>query len=432
VEAVNSNQGYLISKGYSYYVFILLFLLYMFDYLDRMVVVSLFPFLKADWGLTDTQCGMLVSAVSWSIVIFTFPVSIFIDRWSRKKSIGLMAVVWSVATAGCAFTTNFWQLFVARAFIGVGEAGYAPGGTAMITALFPEEKRARAMGIWNASIPLGAALGIAIGGIIAERYGWRHAFGLVALPGFLVAILFFWVRDYKSVSLVKTMAHGPAAGPKTEMRWMDIAREFTRTPSLILTYLGFAGNTFATAALLSWLPTYFHRVDGISMSQAGVKGGVVMLLAIVGSPLGGFLADLWLRRNVNGRLRFTAVSSLVSCILFLTAFAFASDAMRYPILILGGVAAAAFVPGAAAVTQEVVHAGLRAISYSFCVIVMHLLGTALGPIFVGAISDVYGIAVAFMVLPLSYLVAALMFFIGSFYYERDLEKVEKVALVFEE
>src|SRR5512139_4210316 len=92
--AQSAPEGYLFSKGYTHYVFILLFLLYMFDYIDRMVVVSLFPFLKRDWGLTDTQCGLLVSAVYWSILVFTLPVSVLIDRWSRKKCIGWMSIVW--------------------------------------------------------------------------------------------------------------------------------------------------------------------------------------------------------------------------------------------------------------------------------------------------------------------------------------------------
>ena len=121
-------NGYLMSKGYSYYVFALLFLLYMFDYIDRMVVVSLFPYLKADFNLSDTQCGLLVSTVYWSIVILSVPVSVVIDRWSRKKSIGIMAVFWSIATVSCAFAKNFGQLFAARTAIGVGEAGYAPAG----------------------------------------------------------------------------------------------------------------------------------------------------------------------------------------------------------------------------------------------------------------------------------------------------------------
>ena len=97
-------EGYLFSKSYTSYLFILLWLLYFFDYIDRMAVVSTFPFLKSEWGLSDAQCGAMVSAVYWAIVVFSFPVSIFVDRWSRRKSIGIMAVLWSLATAACAIT----------------------------------------------------------------------------------------------------------------------------------------------------------------------------------------------------------------------------------------------------------------------------------------------------------------------------------------
>ena len=92
------------------FIFILLFLLYMFDYIDRMVVVSLFPYIKQDWGLSDTQLGLLISAVYWSILVFTLPISILIDRWSRKKTIGIMAVIWGIATGLGAFTKSFRQL----------------------------------------------------------------------------------------------------------------------------------------------------------------------------------------------------------------------------------------------------------------------------------------------------------------------------------
>jgi MFS family permease len=433
--AMKSQQpenGYLVSKQYSYYVFGLLFLVYMFDYIDRLVVVSLFPFLKADWGLTDTQCGLLVAAVSWSIVVFTFPVSILVDRWSRRKTIAGMCVLWSMATAACAFTTQFFQLFVARVFIGLGEAGYAPGGTAMISALFPEKSRARIMGIWNASIPLGAALGMALGAIIAEKYGWRHAFGIVALPGLLLAILFLWTRDYKNVELVRTTAKEAGASTVSLMRPGDIAREFIATPSLILTYLGFTGCLFATGAMLAWLPTYFQRLQGIPMSEAGTKAGLVMLMSIVGAPIGGYLADRWQKTNPRGRLLFPSVSSLLSFIVFISAFALAPESLLFPIACLGGMIGASFVPSAAAVTQDVVHPGLRAISYSLCVITQHILGTALGPVFVGAVSDHYSIHTAFVVLPFAFLVAAAFFFMGSFFYPRDHDKVERVTLMVEE
>ena len=221
-------EGYLFTRGYTNYVFVLLFLLYMFDYVDRMVITSLFPFLKTDWGLTDTQCGMLVSAVYWSIVLFTFPVSILVDRWSRRKTIGLMALVWSAATGLSAFSRTFRQLFYARSIIGVGEAGYAPGGSAMISALYPAGKRSWMMGLWNASIPLGSAIGVAIGGLIAAKLGWRQALGIVAIPGMIVAILFFFVKDYKTIGLVKEDAAKGLSGATKKVRMSEIGRASCR------------------------------------------------------------------------------------------------------------------------------------------------------------------------------------------------------------
>lgn len=419
-------NGYLMSKGYSYYVFALLFLLYMFDYIDRMVVVSLFPYLKADFNLSDTQCGLLVSTVYWSIVILSAPISVLIDRWSRKKSIGIMAVFWSIATVSCAFAKNFGQLFVARTAIGVGEAGYAPGGTALISALFPERLRSLIVGLWTAALPLGSAIGIVAGGYIATYYGWRHAFGIVALPGFIVAILFFFVRDYETVSL-KKKAGGSPDQPEI-LKTRDVLHAFSRTPSLLLTYAAFAGSMFLTAAYLSWLPTYFHRVDHLSMENAALKGSLVMLLSVVGFPLGGYLADQWRKKRANGRLLFPALSSLATAVVFFTAFYALQGPLQYPLILLGGVLASAFSPAAIAVTQDVVHPGLRATSYSFCVVSQNLLGSSLGPLFVGALSDRYDIQTALTVVPVFSLIASVLYLCASFFYARDLEKVEKVPL----
>ena len=426
------TDGKPISRKYSYYVFSLLFLLYMFDYIDRMIIASLFPFIKADWNLTDAQCGMLISAVYWSIIFFTLPISILIDRWSRKKSIGIMALIWGLATAACAFTRNFSQLFGARVMIGVGEAGYAPGGTAMISALFPQKKRAQIMGIWNASIPLGSAIGIVLGGFVAERYGWRHAFGLVAIPGMIVALLFFWVRDYKTVDLVKTASDATERNAPSKMKAGDITRDIGGKTSLVLTYIAFSGNTFVTTALLSWLPTYFHRVYGTSISDASLKSSLIMLLAIVGAPTGGFLADRWLRRRANARLVFAACSSLLTSVFLFASFRVFHGTPQYIFLLLTGMSIASFVPAAAAVTQDLVHPGIRALSYSVCVIVQNLLGSSVGPIYVGALSDRYGIESAMATLSFFTFAAAILFAVGSLFYERDLAKVEKIELSFEE
>jgi MFS family permease len=413
-------------KASAYYVFTLLFLLYLFDYMDRMVVVSLFPFLKDAWGLTDTQCGLLVSAVYWSILIFTLPVSIIIDRWSRKKCIGTMALLWSAATLACAFTRNFTHLFAARTAIGIGEAGYAPGGTAMISALFPREKRAKILGLWNASIPLGSALGIAAGGYIAEHFGWRHAFGIVAFPGMIIALLFFFVRDYETVALERPVDN-KARDERIKIKPVDIALQFLKNKTLVFNNLAFAANTFVTTSLLTWLPTYYHRLENLPMDKAGTKGGAIMLLAIIGAPLGGLLTDKWLRKRENARALFPAVSSFSTCLLLVAAFVFfQGHGGQYAVLLLTGISAVAFVPAAVAVTQDVVHPGVRAISVSLCVIVQHVLGSALGPPSIGALSDAFGLQKALMFLPAFSLLAAVLFFTASFFYVEDARNAQKL------
>jgi MFS family permease len=412
--------------------FILLFLLYMFDYIDRMVVVSLFPFLKRDWGLTDAHCGLLVSAVYWSILLFTLPVSVLIDRWSRKKCIASMSILWGAATLACAFVGNFTQLFVARTAIGIGEAGYAPGGTAMISAIFPQKKRARMLGIWNASIPLGSAIGIALGGLIAQRYGWQHAFGVVAVPGILVAVLFFFVRDYETVALTQTVADHQGSPRQVTLGLRDVVRHFAGNKTLIFNNLGFAANVFVTTALLAWLPTYFHRLHALPVDTASTKAAAIMLLAIVGAPLGGFLADRWLRTKKNARMLFPFLSSLSTTLILLAAFTLVRGPLQYAVLLLSGVTAVAFVAPAVSVTQDVVHPGLRAVSLSTNVVIQHILGSALGPPVIGALSDAFGIGKALMFLPAFTLAAALLFLVGSLYYERDAAAVERVEFKMEE
>lgn len=422
------TNEYKLSKRSSYYIFTLLFLLYFFDYVDRMIVTSLFPFIQKEWGLSDVQSGMLVSVVYWSIVAFVFPVSILVDRWSRKKTIALMALIWSMATAACAFAKSFPQLIMARAGIGVGEAGYAPAGTAMISAIFPPEKRSRMMGLWNMSIPLGIAVGIAVGGFIAQHWGWRHAFGLVALPGAIVAILFFFVKDYKTVDLVKTVSSPSIGENKVKMKKIDIVLEFIRTPSLIFTNIAFIGCIFVNNAIIVWLPTYLHRVEGMPISEAGMKTGLIMLLAIIGLPLGGWIADILFKKNVSSRMLFPSLTVAINAIIIFIAFSILNGKAQYGMLLAMGVMASMFAPAAITVTQEVIHPGLRAISYSVCVVIQNLFGASLAPIVIGSLSDSHGIKVAMSILPVFLLISSILFFAGSFFYKKDLNKVEKINL----
>jgi MFS family permease len=418
------QSGYLFSKGYSNYVFVLLFLLYMFDYIDRTVVTSMFTSIERDWGITHTQSGLLMSAVYWAIVILTFPVSILVDRWSRTKTIGIMAIMWSIATALCALTGNFMQLLMARLLIGIGEAGYAPGGTAMISGLYPIDKRAKMMGIWNASIPLGSAIGVLMGGIIAVKLGWKHAFGIVAVPGLIVSILFLFVKDYKTVDL----SFVDMNSRKVRMEKKDIIREFMSRPSVLFTYFGIAAVIFVTTSLLTWLPSYFEKIRNIPQAKAGQMASAVMALAIVGAPLGGYLTDLWRRKLKTARLVFPALTTFMSAIVLFIALFLLKDTAQYAALLLFGILVLAFISGAAAVTQDVIHPGLRATSYAIAVLVQNLLGASASPIVIGKIYDLTNISIALNILPVFLLIGSLLFWLGSRHYIKDLEKVTKVDL----
>ena len=399
----------------------ILSLVYVSDYADRFVVASMLGFIKEDWGISDAQAGWLMGVVILFITIFSVPASMLIDRWSRRKMISIMTFFWSLATLACAFTGNYWQLMAARSFIGVGESGYAPGGTALLSAAFPESKRARVMGIWNISIPLGMGIGLLAGGWIAKHWGWHQAFGLVALPGMVLAIAAWFLPDYRTVKPARDK--GPVAG-----FFRDLVSVF-KVPTAVFTYLGFAMNVSITTALATWLSVYFERTG---LAQKGSGGGlatVVFALVLVGAPLGGWLSDWWRKRQPEGRLYLPAASSALAAIVLFVAFLFPGQkSLQMPLFIGFGILVTCFIASAAAVTQDVVHPGLRAFSYAMCVIVQHIAGDVWSPGIVGWLSDRMGLARAMMFIPAWGIFAAGFFLLAARYYQNDRDRVDRVEL----
>jgi sugar phosphate permease len=280
------------------------------------------------------------------------------------------------------------------------------------------------MGLWNASIPLGSAIGVLLGGIIAAKLGWKHAFGIVAIPGMIVAILFLFVKDYKTVDL----SFYDKNSNKIKMEKKDMIKEFLTKPSVLLTYLGMAAIVFVTTSMLTWLPTYFEKMRNIPQETAGKMASSVMVLALVGAPLGGFLTDLWRRSKDNARLLFPATSSLLSAVVLFLALVLFKGTIQYVLFLVFGVLVLAFISGAASVTQDVIHPGLRATSYAIAVVVQNLLGASTAPIVMGKIYDLTNIQTALSVLPFVLLVGALLFWMGSRYYVKDLGKVATIRL----
>lgn len=418
--ATKAVHGYAGPRG-AWLIFAVVFLVNVSDYIDRYIVASMLGFIKADWNITDAQAGWLMGVVLLFITVFSVPAAVLIDRWSRRKMVAIMTAFWSLATLACAFTTSYWQLLVARSFIGVGEAGYAPGGTAMLAAAFPEAKRARVMGLWNVSIPLGMGIGLFAGGQVAKHLGWQHAFGLVALPGLLLAVVAWFLPDYQ------TVAAPPSAG-----LLRDFSRDLgtvLRRRSLVFTFLGFAMNVSVTTALASWLSVYFERTGTAAAGSGGTYATGVFALVLVGAPLGGWASDVWHRRQTEGRLYFPAVTSAAAAVVLFVAFLFPGQTLvQLPLLALFGVLVTCFIAPGAAVTQDVVPPGLRAFSYAMCVIVQHLAGDIWSPGIVGWLSDQVGLANAVRALPLWGLFASGFFLLAARHYRADLATVEQVEL----
>jgi predicted MFS family arabinose efflux permease len=280
------------------------------------------------------------------------------------------------------------------------------------------------MGLWNASIPLGTAIGVLLGGIIATRLGWKHAFGLVAFPGLIVAILFLFVKDYKTVDL----SFIDKANKKIKMEKKDMVKEFLSKPSVIYTYFGITAVVFVTTSLITWLSTYFQLERSLPQEKAGSMASAVMIMALVGAPLGGILTDRWRKKQFNARLLLPAISTLTAAILLFAALFLFKGFIQYILFLALGIAIFLFISGATSVTQDVIHPGLRATSYAIAVVVQNLLGASMAPIVVGRIYDNTNIKTALAVLPFVLVIGAVLFYLGSRHYDKDMEKVAKINL----
>lgn len=187
IESAATRSG---SRAYAWVVFALMFCLMLSDYMSRQAINALFPLLKVQWQISDTQLGSISSIVPLTVGVLTLPFSIIADRWGRVKSIGLMVAVWSVATLGCAIASNYHEMVVARFFVGVGEAAYGSVGFAMLLSIFPKHMRSTIAGGLTSAAAFGSVLGVSLSGLIATHFGWRWSMGMMAILGFVLVIIY--------------------------------------------------------------------------------------------------------------------------------------------------------------------------------------------------------------------------------------------------
>src|SRR5215472_2676469 len=185
-------DSYLYGRRAAWFAYAMTLALMLFDFLDRQIIVSMFPFLKTEWSLSDKELGLLVSVIAVTAAVFSVPVAWIADRFSRVKSIVVMASIWSIACTASMFTQNYGQLLAARGIVGLGEAGYGPAGAAMVATHFPKRMRGGLLGGFIASGSVGSVLGVVLGGYIASHWGWKAAFGVVGIPGLFSRFCISW------------------------------------------------------------------------------------------------------------------------------------------------------------------------------------------------------------------------------------------------
>ena len=398
----------------------------MVNFMDRQVLSVVLEPMKLDLGLSDTQAGLLQTIFFMSMALLAFPASYLVDRWSRRKSLALMAVVWSIFTYLTGLGKSFVGVLLPRVLVGVGEAGFPSAGTAMITASQPKESRSRVLGIFNAAIPLGAAGGTMLGGVIAGATGsWRSPFFVFAIPGVILGILAYFLKDYKTVLEVDET--GKTKG------FFKLLGSLIRIPTLRLVYIGYAMQLAMTMAFIVWTPAFFMRAKNVPVEKAGMIVGVFGLLGIIGAPLGGILADIWQRKNPKGRVRLAQVSVWLGSIMMVLTIYFELWGVGFVFGSLWGIFSVAGIPAVNSISQDVVTPGLKGLSWGMAGFIAMVGGAAWAPGAVGAISDslgggAHGLKVALMGMAVCGIIAGILFWLASRYYPEDMEKVKGFTL----
>nr|WP_272922564.1 MFS transporter [Streptomyces sp. SID5785] len=387
------------------------------DYMSRQVLNAVFPLLKAEWMLTDAQLGSLSGIVALMVGVLTFPLSLLADRWGRARSLVLAAVVWSLATLGCAVAASYGQMFLGRFLVGVGEAAYGSVGIAVVISVFPATMRATLSGAFIAGGAFGSVLGVSVGGVVAQHLGWRWTFAVMGLFGLALAGVYSIVVTEGRLARA-CLDRGDAPGADGPVRSL-LPRLFS-TASVRCAYLGSGLQMFLAMALLAWMPSYLDRSYGLSTDRAGLVAGVFALVTGVGMVGGGLVSDRLGRRDTHHKWTLAVLCSTGSLVLLGTGFHLPNGAAQLLLIGAGTLLSNATAGPAAAMVVSLTPPAVVATAMATLTLANSLIGLAPGPAVTGLLADRIGLHAALGVIPFVSLPAALAFAIGRRRYAADL------------
>ena len=367
-------------------IFLILFLLNLLNYIDRQVLYAVFPLLQKELSLTDMQLGVLASIFMAVYMCYAPLVGYFATRTPRRYWISASAILWSVATFACGIVKNYAALLTARGACGAGEAGFTTLAQPFLAEHYPKEKRATVLALFSLALPLGAALGYMLGGVLGARFGWRAAFWWVSIPGIVIGIFAFLglkePEEQKQVVSVK-LADYMQLFKNKRFLWICLAHAMV---------------TFVMGGLSAWMPTYFTRYFGMEVGQAGVIfGTLVVLSGAAGTYVGGKLADYWLPRCQGAYYRVVKIGLLGAFFLAWGGLFIAQIPLA--IFCIGLAVACLFMPlgPIAAALVEVTKPEIRPMAFAVNIFIIHILGDALSPVLIGQGADLLGLKVAVVI-----------------------------------
>src|SRR5437016_2569762 len=390
----------------------------LFNFIDRYVLASVEPEVRAHFFAANDPhahllSGSLGSAFLWSYMVSSLIFGWVADRFSRWVIIGLGVILWSGATAGSGLATTFAFLFAMRLLVGVGEGGYGPAAPTIIADCFPLSIRGRVMSYFYVGIPVGSAIGYAIGGFVAAHWGWQTAFFVVAPPGLLLGLACFWRRDQR----------GRLGGVKEKQRasWNDYLG-LVRTRSYVLNTLAMTALTFAIGGMSFWVPGYLEY-RGLPPTSRIIFGGITVFAGLTATLSGGITGDCL-------RKRFPGSYFLISGIGVIIAFPF-SVVMLFPpfpspwVMIFIAVFFLFFNTGPSnTALANVTHPSVRATAFALNILIIHALGDAAAPPLIGAVADRTNMNVAFLVVSAMMLVAGVLWLWGAKFLPSDTAMIE--------
>lgn len=253
----------------------------------------------------------------------------------------------------------------------------------MLAAVYPPESRGRVMGVFNLVIPLGASLGVILGGYLSKNHGgWQTHFFVFAIPGIILGILAFFMKDYKTVE------HVDESGRKKG--FLSAAVLLFRIPTLKWLYIGYGVRNIMNFSVLVWLSAFLMRGQNIAEDRAGMLSGMVFLMAILGALAGGILSDTWQKKNRRARMLLPVIGDILASIVLIVAVTLDMKGPGFIVVLLWGAMVMIGTPPLTAVTQDVVTPAVKGLSYGMSVFSIYISGGGWGPIVVGGISDALG------------------------------------------